>query len=296
MNKILHYDIAEKLGEGPNGPAWLAIDSGFQRAVVVKNLERDYVTHDTWRVAFLEQMEKLNRIEDLRLAHFYSLENAEQKHFIVREYVDGKTIAATVKDRPIEYHRWVELALELAAIVKVIHDSGAFHGNLTGTNVLLDARERIRLFDAGLAVPPGDPNAAGTLPYLAPELRTGGVVTVESDLYAVGAVLYLMLTGELPPLDADVKGPALFERYSERQVPGIARLVIERLLAGIPGERFGSADELIVTLQTMLSLGTEPGAEFVPKRSRFTSRQYLAISVLVLLLIILWLVITSNPK
>ena len=294
MNKILHYDIAEKLGEGPNGPAWLAIDSGFQRAVVIKNLERDFVTHETWRTAFLEQMQKLNRIEDLRLAHFYSLENADQKNFVVREYVDGKTVAATVKDHPIEYHRWVELALELAAIVKVIHDSGALHGNLTGSNVLLDARERVRLLDAGLALPSSDPNATSILPYTAPELRTGGAITVETDLYAVGAVLYQMITGEAPR--SSVTGPALFEHYSEKQVPGIARLVIERLMAGNPTERFGSADELIVTLQTMLSLGTESGVEFVPKRRRFTSRQYMAIAVLVLLLVILWLVITTNPR
>ena len=294
MNKILHYDIAEKLGEGPNGPAWLAIDSGFQRAVVIKNLERDFVTHDVWRAAFLEQMEKFNRLEDLRLAHFYSLENAEQMHFVVREYVDGKTVAATVKERPIEYHRWVELALELAAVVKVIHDSGTFHGNLTGSNVLLDARERIRLFDAGLAVPSNEPSAAVILPYLAPELRAGGAVSIETDLYAIGAVLYLMLIGQPPK--PSVYGPALFERISEKQVPGIARLVIERLLAEIPTERFGSADELIVTLQTMLSLGTESGVEFAPKRGRFTSRQYMAIAVLVLLLIILWLILTSNPK
>jgi serine/threonine protein kinase len=297
MNKILHYDIAEKLGEGPNGPSWLAIDSGFQRAVVVKNLNRDFVTHDPWRVSFLEQMEKLNGIEDFRIAHFFSLENAEQQNFIVREYIDGKTVTTTVKDRPIDYHRWVELALELAAIVKVIHDSGAFHGNLTGSNVLLDARERIRLLDAGLATPSNDQTSTSPSAFIAPELRAGGPITIESDLYAVGAILYQMITGQPPSVAGDTQSsPVSFDRFTERQVPGIARLVIERLLEEKPEERFTSADELIVTLQTMLSLGAESGVEFLPKKSRLTSRQYLGVAMLVLLLIILWLVITSNPR
>ena len=292
MNKILHYDIAEKLGEGPNGPAWLAIDSGFQRAVVVKNLDRPFVTRDNWRSAFLELMERFNRLEDFRIAHFFSLENAEQKNFIVREYIDGKTIATVVKDQPVEYHRWVELALELAAVVKLIHDCGAIHGNLTATNVMLDARGRVRLLDAGLAVLPEERTSPEQSVFTAPELRSGGPGTVESDLYGVGAVLYLLITGQFQPAST----PVTFEPFTERQVPGIARLVLGRLLAQNPGERFGSADELIVTLQTMLSLGTDSGVEFQPKKGRLSSRQYMGIAILVLLLVILWLVVTSNPR
>ncbi len=297
MDKILHYDIAEKLGEGPNGPAWLGIDTGFQRAVVIKHLNRRFVTQDAWRASFLELMERFNRLEDFRIAHFYSLENAEHQHFVVREFIDGKTIAATVKDKPVEYHRWVELALELASVVKFVHDAGVIHGNLTATNVLLDPRERVRLLDAGLAAPPDEQVSSDQMAFIAPELRAGGTPTVETDLYAVGAILYLLITGQLPSVAADTgSSPVSFDHLSERQVPGIARLVLERLLAATPSDRFGSADELIVTLQTMLSLGTDPGVEFAPKKRRLSSRQYMGISVLVLLLIILWLVITSNPR
>jgi len=297
MDKILHYDIAEKLGEGPNGPAWLGIDTGFQRAVVIKHLNRRFVTQDAWRTAFLDLMDRFNRLEDFRIAHFYSLENAEHQHFVVREFIDGKTIAATVKDKPIEYHRWVELALELASAVKFIHDAGVIHGNLTANNVLLDPRERVRLLDAGLAAPPDEQISSEQAVFLAPELRAGSAPTVETDLYAVGAILYLLITGQLPPVAGDSQSSLVsFEAFSERQVPGIARLVLGRLLAVSPGERFGSADELIVTLQTMLSLGTDPGVEYRSSKRSLSSRQYMGIAVLVLLLIILWLVITSNSR
>jgi len=132
----------------------------------------------------------------------------------------------------------------------------------------------------------------------------GGKITTKTDHYSLGAVLYQMLSGQPPFGDDDAEAltrsirsePVSFEVRPSRDVPGVVRLLIGKLLAKDPEERFASTDELLFTLQGMMSLGLET-ARLVEKKKRSpTPRQYLMISALVLLLIILWLVITSNNQ
>ena len=292
MDRVLHYEIAEKLGEGKNGAAWSAVDTGLQRAVVVKELNRPDTARAEWRDDFRLLMERFNNLDDIRIARFYSLEESEGRRYLVREYVEGQTAGDLARTAPVDYHRWLSIALELARIVKLIHDSGLFHGNITSSNILTDPKGGLKLVDAGLTAAEPQRLTAEQSVFLAPELFKGGDNSPQSELFALGAVLYHLLTGQLPRTPVATS----FERFSELEVPGLARLLLGRLLASTPEERFGSADELIMTLQGMMSLGVEPVETGEAKKWSPTPRQWLMISILVLLLIILWLVITSNPR
>ncbi|MEW5796435.1 MAG: serine/threonine-protein kinase [Candidatus Zixiibacteriota bacterium] len=291
MKRLLHYEIAEKLGEGKNGITWSAIDSTSQRAVVIKEMRRPHAADEAWRQRFLASMEQINALEHAGIARFYALEEADGCWFVARQYVDGQDVSALAISAPVEYDRWLNLALELACTLKSIHDTGLVHGNVTSSNVFVDSQGRTRLVDSGLgAIATGLPNAEQSV-FLAPELSRGAQATPSGDLYALGVVLYHLLTGQIP----QGSPPVVFSQFSEQQAPGVARLLLGRLLAASPGERFASAEELILTIQAMMSLETEP-ATVERRKWSLGPRQYLMISVLVLLLVILWLVVTSQPK
>jgi serine/threonine protein kinase len=297
MDRILQYEIAQKLGEGKNGEAYLALDSGLQRAVVVKTFKEDSrIGEENRRSAFLELMERFRALNSPGIARFYSLEQTESCWIAVREYIEGQTIAELIRPEPLAYKRWLETALQLARTLKVVHDAGLVHGNITAANVFVTSDKSISLTDYAFgAVWTGCGDRAGNV-YLAPELVGKNECTVAGDLYSLGVVLFVLLTGRVPEQSEEKIAEACFDGLSEASVPGVARLLLNRMMAPDPIDRFGSVDELILTLQGMISLGAEPEAVETRRKWHPTPRQYLMLALLFLLLIILWLAITSHPR
>lgn len=307
MERILHYDIAKKLGVGKNGPSYLAMDTGFQRAVVLKFLNHPHTQAGEWRTEFKSQAEREAAVDDERLVRFYSLEEADGQLFIVREYIDGKSLDDLVKNSPLSYARMLRVGLELATVIKKLHENGLVHGNITAANLFTDDRERSRLTDLGLGLPvetwPANvPASIHDIPFLAPEILEGGRASFATDQYAIGAVLYQMLTGQPPFYDEDpqtliqavLQEPVSFEIRPLSSVPGVARLLIGKLLSKNPEDRFVSTDELLFTLQGMLSLGAKPAPVTTEKKWTPSPRLYMLISVLAILLVILWLVVSNS--
>ena len=297
MDRILQYEIAQTLGEGKNGVAYLAVDSGLQRAVVVKSLEKTTSAGDeNRRIAFLDQMERFNSLDNACLARFYSLNQAEGGWIAVREYVEGQSVADLVKSGPLTYARWLGTAVELARPLKVVHDAGLAHGNLTTGNAFVTANGTVRLTDVGLGTVLSRRDDHAEDVYVAPELVNGNEATAAGDLYSLGVVLFYLLTGQMPGPAEGESGGTLFDGLSETRGPGVTRLLVRRLMAPDPKDRFGSVDELILTLQGMISFGVEPQAPPPTRKWSPTPRQYLLLAMLVLLLIILWLAITSHLR
>ena len=295
MKQILHYEITEELGRGKNGPTYAAFDSGLQRAVTLKflDLERDAA----WRERFTEVMGRCSDLGDTHLARFFSLEEADGQLFVVREYIEGRSLGELVAAGPVDYARFLDITFELVQSVKLLHDRALIHGNLTANNVLIDSAGHVHLADLGL----GDgarPNIDDLRCY-APERLAGAAAGESADLYALGVLLHLVVAGRYPfpaespeQLRHQICNESLtFGSETGRPVAGVARLLISKLMARAPHDRFSSSDELLNSVQAMVVLGGEPIAEVVEQKG-WTSRQYMAISVLVLLLIILWLVIT----
>jgi serine/threonine-protein kinase len=299
MKQILHYEIAEELGRGKNGLTFAAFDSGLQRAVTIKFIEPE--RDPAWRERFREVMGRCADIGDIHLARFYSLEEAEGRLFVVREYIEGRSLADLVAAGPLDYTRFLDITFELVHSLKQLHDRALVHGNLTAHNVLIDAVGHVHLADLGLGE--GPPPGIDDLRCYAPERLAGAPAGESSDLYALGVLLHLVIVGRYPfPADSaeelrhQICNESLtFGSPTGRPIPGVARLLISKLMAREPHDRFSSSDELLNSVQAMVVLGEEPIAEVVEQRG-WTPRQYLAISVLVLLMIILWLVVTLPSK
>ena len=307
MERLRHYKIVEKLGEGKHGPAFLAMDTNLQRTVVVKQLDHPATKTDEWKNQNQKRLEQLDQINNARLIKYHFLEEVDGQRFIVREHIEGKNLTEWIQtDLPTLTHI-LKIALELTTQLKVLHDNGMVHGNITPANVIINSRGQARLVDEGLgfegniwAKHPQLP--IGEIVYLAPELLSGGEPSPHSDNYALGALLYLMCTGQpvFPNDDPETlihsiaEEPVSFELHPSRKVAGVFRLLISKLLAKDPDERFVSTDELLFTLQEMIALGSEP--EVPPPQNKWSPspRQYLLVSVLAVLLVILWFVITLD--
>lgn len=307
MDRILHYEIVREVGEGKNGRTFLAMDTGLQRAVVVKLLEKTESHSAAWIGRLREEVRHFDELDNERVARFYSWDEVNGRPFVVREYVDGKSLANLAETGPTEYRRFLELALSSVHALKSLHEQGSVHGNLTAENMIVDSRGKVLLVDPGLGVEGKIDSgvahlAAEDLVCLAPEQWEGESITPQSDFYALGAVLYHLLAGSYPHFDADMdklrelvlNEPALAGKEKASQIPGVARLLIGKLLARMPGERFVSAEELLVTLQGMVTLGVEAPSVSRKKKWSPTPRQWLLFPVLFMLLVILWLVITSD--
>jgi serine/threonine-protein kinase len=307
MDRILHYEIVRELGEGKNGRTFLAMDTGLQRAVVVKLLEKSETHSADWITRLRDEVRRCDELDDERVARFYSWDEVNGRPFVVREFVDGKSLAELAVNSSLDYHRFLELALSSVQALENLHGQNAVHGNLSAANMIVDARDQIRLVDPGLGVEGSiDGSVAHLSPedlaYLAPEQWRGEPITPQTDFYALGVILYHLLTGGYPHYDDNpdrlrkmvVGESALADEEKSVRIPGVARLLIAKLLSRSPRERFVSTEELTLTIQGMMSLGADRPPLSKKKRWYPSARQWLLFPVLFMLLLILWLVITSD--
>jgi len=307
VQKLLHYHISRKLGEGKHGEVSLGWDSGLDRVVAIKCLSRGLIP-DNLREQFLNDMQRLARLNDPHIGVFYSLELIDSQQYIVREYIEGDTIKDLVRAGLFEYERFLALGCQLTGTLQRMHEAGLFHLNITSQNVFVTRSGQAKLLDFGLPFDKARSAVTevchGDLVYLAPEQISGDQVDERTDMYSLGIVFYEMLTGKLPfPTDersalkrAILDGCPDFTSQEARAIPSEATLLLKKLLAGNPDDRFASTAGLHVTLEEMLSFRHED--RHFPTRAEpaRTPRQYLILAVLVVLLLVVWIVVIMNWK
>ena len=202
MESLLHYHITGKLGEGRHGTTYLAWDPGLDRVVTIKVLDCPRgLSEDRWRRS-LEAVKRFSGIEDDHVARFYSLEDAEGKQFIVREYVEGESISRLVENGPIDYARVLRIALGATLGLKALHENGLVHGNVSSDNIIVSSKGRVKLVGCGLGLDEKESaealNDTKNIAFSAPEQLRTGEATVQTDFYSLGVVMYHLLVGQLP--------------------------------------------------------------------------------------------------
>jgi len=305
VDKLLHYSISEKLGEGKNGRTYLALDTGLQRPVVIKLLEHPECPGEDWKRGFLEKMKRLSGVRCDSIGSFYAMEQDDGNDFVVREHAAGKSVYSLSQEDPIKYRWFLQVARQAAAALEVAHASGQFHGNINSGNLIVDDSWNARLVDFCLnrtSVRSADSYGERDLAFAAPELLRGEPASAAADLYSLGVVLYHLFTGQLPFVaestdllrQAILTQPVPFGGERAGKFPSDARLLIGQLLSKEPVDRFTSAEELSSTLQGMQSYHTELHEDPHGKKAMFSARQYAWMAILALLLIVFWLVVTMD--
>jgi serine/threonine-protein kinase len=254
------YVLRECIGEGGMGTVFLADQPALARQVAIKVLRPDFVSHRDLARRFREEAVAASRVRNPRSVAILDCSALpDGTPYIVMEYVRGRSLGRVIGEDDISLARAVELVQQILSALEAAHGAGVIHGDIKSENFLVegvDDVDRVTMIDFGLArmldaSPEDDDRVSGTPEYMAPEVIRGQPAQRESDLYAVGVILYELLTGTTPfgggasteilarHLDDVVIPPSL--RCEERDLPRSLDDVILRALAKDPAERFGSA-------------------------------------------------------
>lgn len=236
-SRIGAYRLVSRLGQGGMGEVWLGerADAAYTKKVAIKFIATFFGNREAleW---FRRERQALARLEHAHIARLLDGgETEDGRPFLVMEYVDGVAIDAYCEGLPLE--QILELFLQLCSAVEHAHRALIVHRDIKPANVLVTGEGQIRLLDFGIAkemaAVAGQTQAqtetlAYTLHYASPEQMQGGQITVASDIYSLGALLYRLLSGKVPHAQS---GSALDQlRASETGEPTKpSRVVLEQM-------------------------------------------------------------------
>ncbi len=299
------YCIQSVLGRGGMGVVYLCEDVDLNRLVAVKVLHPWIIGPASDQSLLKQEARIAAQVRHTSIVPIYDFGTAEDgAQFIVMEYVDGQSLAQYLKDhQPIPIEDALEIVAQIAEGLHAAHSSGFVHRDIKPANILIDQKGRAHLTDFGLAVSHrqrGKGDQSGTIPYMAPEQfsshsdmdEDNRPADIASDLWALGVVLYELLTGNRPFRGEDASSIELSILNDSPPPPDILRPGIPRWLNQLyraclskdPAERPNSAAELAARLRA----GAKPSGVT-------NSLPRLLIPVAVLLVLVLSIVYVRSP-
>ena len=209
---IKHYEIVRRLGAGGSGVVYLANDTLLQRPVVLKILRAGLVSAQQMRTTILREARLASAIEHANVCAIYEVGEVGDEGYIVMQYVPGQSLDQLIARGPASPQLVLSVGIQIADGLQAAHTLGIFHRDLKPQNVMLTDGGLVKILDFGLArrLPPEDSGfdpgkpalkkdaslaatytaRGGTIRYMAPEQFVTGHSSVQSDVWALGAVLH----------------------------------------------------------------------------------------------------------
>jgi len=290
------YQILSPLGAGGMGEVFRARDTRLGRDVAIKVLPAGSAADPERRARFEQEARSASALNHPNIITLLDIGDADGVAYIAMEYVEGKTLRELLGTGPLPTRKALDIAVQLADGLAKAHGAGILHRDLKPENLMVSKDGFVKILDFGLAkltAPPSEssselataahPDTAagavvGTVGYMSPEQASGRSVDFRSDQFALGTILYEMVTGVRPfqrPTGAETlvaiirEEPEDLARLSPR-APAPLRWLIDRCLAKDPEERFAATRDLardLASLREHLSESTTSEA-IVPARRR----------------------------
>jgi len=302
--QLLHYRLVEKLGEGGMGVVWKAVDVSLDREVAIKVLP-DAFAQDAERLArFQREAKSLASLNHPNIAAIHSVHEAHGMRFLAMELVPGEDLSQRIARGAVPVDEAIGIARQIATALEAAHDGGIVHRDLKPANVKLAPDGRVKVLDFGLAkaIAPGgalsgtqpaapslSPTVSslgtvagvilGTVAYMSPEQARGRAVDKRADLWALGAVLFEMLTRTTPfpgetvsdMLASVLKSEPAWDLLPAATPPAVRRL-LRRCLTKDPEHRLHDAADARIELEQPFG---EAGETPTAPASRLGERGYL---------------------
>jgi len=270
------YRVSGRLGKGGMGEVYKATDLLVGQTVALKFLPEELAANDSLLERFRNEVRLARQVSHPNVCRMYDLGEADGLVFLSMEYIDGEDLASLLRrigHLPPAKAR--ETAHKLCAGLAAAHEKGVIHRDFKPANIMIDGRGQVLITDFGLAaagaVEAGDIRS-GTPAYMAPEQLRGAEVTVRSDIYALGLVLYEIFTGHAP-FEAAGREELLRKQADGpppmTDVDGIVERTIARCLVPDPRRRYASVQAVANALaggdplQAALAAGQTPSPEMV---------------------------------
>ncbi len=275
--------LVREIGGGASSVVHEAEHVDLGRRVAVKILAPEHGTSPEYAARFRREARAMSRLAHEGLVQLHDFGRAtDGRLYCVMELLEGETVEAMLtRDRDVDWQSAARIGLRVLGTLDAAHSAGVVHRDIKPANIFLTKDGQVKVLDFGLAHTPEDMGEAalgapngdnavaagftlfGTPEYMAPEQAAGGRVDGRADLYALGCVLYEMITGQLPYVgasaaaivDAKMKGSPEHarDRVPNKRLPDAVDDLLMRSLSRHPGLRFQTADEMRQALLHVLA-------------------------------------------
>ncbi|MDD8049344.1 MAG: Stk1 family PASTA domain-containing Ser/Thr kinase [Thomasclavelia sp.] len=267
MNKIIagRYELIDLIGQGGMADVYLAKDNILNRTIAVKVLRTSLAKDPIYITRFQREASAAASLSHRNIVEIYDVGEDEDQYYIVMEYVPGTTLKELIHKRgALHVAEAVDIMKQVTSGASKAHQLGIIHRDLKPQNILVTDSGVAKIADFGIASMQNLAQVTqtdvimGSLHYLAPELARGEKATIQSDIYALGIVMYELLRGEVPfngesPVNIALKHmqedlPSL--RDFNPSIPQSVENIVIKATAKNPADRYANAGEMLADLET----------------------------------------------
>ena len=273
------YKIQSLIGTGGMAAVYLAKDLILDRLVAIKVLRLDFRQNDDAMRRFRREALSATQLTHPNIVGVYDVGQSQEMNYIVMEYVEGTDLKDYVRQKgalhPIEA---VRIMMQIVSAIAAAHQNRISHRDIKPQNILIDKEGNVKITDFGIAVALSDTSLTqtntllGSVHYLSPEQARGGMATIQTDIYALGIVLYELLTGKVP-FDGESAVSIALKHFQEplptivnpiAMVPQSLENIVLKATAKDPMHRYRSCYEMFQDLKTCLDSTRLYEKKFVP--------------------------------
>ena len=275
------YKVLEKLGSGGMGQVFLCEHKLMRRRVAVKILPTAKADDEASLQRFYREARAVAAVDHPNIVRAYDIDQDENLHFLVMEYVDGTNFQDLIKKfGPLDPIRACHYIYGAAVGLQHAHEMGLVHRDIKPGNILIDRSGVVKILDMGLArffhdvednlTKQYDENILGTADYLSPEqAEDSHTVDIRSDIYSLGATFYFLLTGSQPFPEGTIPQKLIWHRSRQPKaisairpdVPEAVAAVVAKMMAKKPEDRYQTPAELIAALAPWVATPISPPSE-----------------------------------
>ena len=279
------YALEALVGSGGMADVYRAKDQLLERTVAVKILHQQYENDTEFITRFQREAKAAARITHPNIVNVYDVGVAEGRHYIVMEYVPGRTLKERIKEEgPIPVPQALQIARQIAGALAQAHANNLVHCDIKPHNILVMPDGNVKVADFGIAravtesTMTYNDNIMGSVHYFSPEQARGTMITPKSDVYSLGVLLYEMLSGRIP-FDGNT-AVSIARKHLEEDpqplhmiapgIPPVIEALVTRMMAKDPAQRPDSSMLVqdIVRAEQMMRSDTEALPAFDPDATR----------------------------
>ncbi len=272
-----HYEIVEQIGAGGMGKVYLARDQKLERRVAVKILNEKFNRDESNLQRFVSEAKAASALNHPNILTIYEIGESGDTHFIVSEFIKGKTLREMLKESPPPLAEVLDIAIQIANALVAAHEAHLVHRDIKPENIMIRPDGFVKILDFGLAKFVEQKNKSilgledsaakqnetakgvilGTINYMSPEQARGKNIDARTDIWSLGVVLYEMLTGKPPFLEETTgdtisailnKTPAPLAAYVP-DIPNELKRIVGKTLRKNREERYQHIEDLLIDLR-----------------------------------------------